>query len=337
MAALLSGGGGLKWGHRFASGVNWTRLVIVAAAVVLAAAGCVDEGELVASSSSGLDGEQGDGDPDGTDGPSATTDAPLRRPTASDPLRVILAGDSVMAGLAPALDAAFGSSGAIESRFILTPSVIRDPAARFTWERQVTEFSPEVVVMLLGTWEAMIIEGEQRGEGSATSTTSSSGAVVVDPADTERWIARYKEDLLVPWVDMMTDDGAQLVWVGMPAIAPGAASSRIEAMNEAISELAAQRDDLVFVDPSVVEGPDGEMREVLEMDGRPRRVRQVDGLHLCPAGAELLAGEVLGVLDSLFVIPFGEGWRDPTWYDNQLSSGALTYPPEACPADTEQG
>src|SRR5690242_14993423 len=53
--------------------------------------------------------------PPTTAAPTTTTTEPgPRRPTVADPLRVVLAGDSVMAGLAPAVKAAVEADGTSE-------------------------------------------------------------------------------------------------------------------------------------------------------------------------------------------------------------------------------
>ncbi len=254
--------------------------------------------------------------------PTTASEAPAptegrRTPSEAEPLRIVLAGDSVMAGLVPPLLAAFEESGTATGRFVLTPSILRDPAVRFTWERQIEAFDPEVVVVLMGTWEAMIVEGAQ-----------DPGA----PAGREAWAARYRDELLGPWVDLLSSGGAAVLWVGMPPVVDGAVARRIPALNAAFAALAAQRDDLTYIDPAPLAGPDGALLEVAEVDGAVRRLRQVDGLHLCPAGALLLAEPVLAVLDQGHGVSFGARWREGGWHDDETSPGTPTYPAASCPA-----
>lgn len=253
---------------------------------------------------------------------STTTVVPDQSNTAralspEDPLRVVFAGDSVMAGLVPPLEAAFAETSAATGRFVLTPSILRDPAVLFTWERQLEEFDPEVVIVLMGTWEAMIIEGE-------------AGIEDVDATETS-WGDAYREQVLAPWVELLAEGGAQVIWVGMPPVNPGAPALRILQLNLAVADLARERDYLTYVDPAPLTGEVGTVLETMVIDGREVRIRQVDGLHLCPAGAALLAEPVLAELAMLFGLPMATRWRDGSWDQHEMSPGAPTYPEHACP------
>jgi hypothetical protein len=213
--------------------------------------------------------------------------------------------------------AAFDEQGAAEGRFVLTPSILRDPAVRFTWRRQVEEFAPEVVIVLMGTWEAMIMEGEDLPGAEEPGSLA--------------WVAHYKNEVLEPWVDLLTADGARVIWVGMPPISEGMSATRITELNAIVERLAGTRDDLTYVAPGSLTGTGGDPIEALEINGVQQRIRQVDGLHLCPAGAELLASEVLDVLHIVAAFPLGEGWRDMPWEDHEMSPGTRTYSAAACP------
>ena len=74
-------------------------------------------------------------------------------PEPVEPVRITLAGDSVMAGLAPTVEAALEATGDAEVEFVLTPSILRDATVRFTWSEQLEQFDPDVIVMFVGTWE----------------------------------------------------------------------------------------------------------------------------------------------------------------------------------------
>lgn len=248
----------------------------------------------------------------------AVTTTTVRAPSPDDPLRVVLAGDSVMAGLVPPLQAAFEETGAAEGRFVLTPSILRDPAVRFTWERQLEEFEPEVVVVLMGTWEAMIVEGAAAGAAAPGS---------------DEWVAGYRAELLEPWVDLLTAGGADVVWVGMPPVAEGEVAALLPALNAAFAGLADERDDLVYVPPGALTAPGGGPLGTADGAAGGAPLRQVDGLHLCPAGAARLAADVLDVLAERHDLPLGGAWtHEAAWSAAEISPGTPTYPPAACPA-----
>lgn len=278
---------------------------ILVAAVFALAAACVAPNQLVEdASTTTVVAEQSIDD---------------RVPSADDPLRVVFAGDSVMAGLVPPLEAAFAETSAAEGRFVLTPSIVRDPAVFFTWERHLEEFDPEVVIVLMGTWEAMIIEGEAGIEDLDTTEPS--------------WGDVYRVEVLAPWVELLAEGGAHVIWVGMPAVNPGAPAVRILQLNLAVADLARQREYLTYVDPAPLAGEvaTGTVHETMIIDGREVRVRQVDGLHLCPAGAALLAEPVLAELAKLVGLPAATHWRTGSWDQHEMSPGAPTYPEHACP------
>ena len=93
--------------------------------------------------------------PDSNAPTTTTTSVPPggRQPTPEDPLRVVLAGDSVMNGLAPAIATALNEGGDSQVQFDLAPSIARDTASRVLWQQQLDATSPDLVVMLIGTWE----------------------------------------------------------------------------------------------------------------------------------------------------------------------------------------
>ena len=262
-------------------------------------------GDSSASEASQPGDEGGDG-PD--EAPTTTTSEP---PMAVE--RVTLAGDSVMAGLEPALSAALGA-GEVESDFILTPSVLRDATVRFTWGQRLEEFGPDVIVMLVGTWEA----------GAAVSGVGQSAGGLEDPA----WGESYVTDVLEPWAELLTADGAQVVWVGAPVTADEGNNFVFAILNAAYRDLAERNDSVHYIESStILSDDDGQYTHASTLpSGEYVRTRQTDGLHLCAQGAIDLAGAVLdeiGVFGELSVPP---GWQDGDWRQDQA------YPPEYCPA-----
>jgi len=238
-----------------------------------------------------------------------------RIPTPENPLRVVMAGDSVMAGLSPPVKAAFESGTAGSVRFVLTPSIIRDATVRFTWEQQLAEFDPEVVVMFVGTWESHEVE---TGSGQAVT--------LGDPS----WRANYEEQILDPWVRLITSQGARVLWIGSPAAANPEANLVFAGLNAVFSSLPERFSEAAYLDASTaLQGPDAGFSPVIpDSSGRLVRTRQVDGLHLCPDGARLLGGEVIARIAADWNVPVGTGWDGPgaSWRaDPQL------YPEESCP------
>ena len=250
--------------------------------------------------------------PPTTPAPTTTTTEPgPRRPTADDPLRIVLAGDSVMAGLAPALKAALETDGTSEVRFILTPSILRDPTVRFTWNQQLEEFNPEIVVMFVGTWESEVL---RTGTGAASE----------DPA----WQGQYETNVLDPWLQLITSRGASVLWIGNPPVANDDANRAFAALNEAYAALPSRWPAVTYLPAQeALNGPTPGFHDVItDADGIWVRTRQIDGLHLCADGAELLAERIVDELVAAFKANEAPGWESGSWRD------ADVFPAASCPA-----
>ncbi len=222
--------------------------------------------------------------------------------------RILLAGDSVMAGLAPALEAAL--RGESEVRYILTPSILRDATVRFAWEQELVSFDPQVVVMFVGTWEL----GEvQNGRGAATTG--------------DDWRTVYDQEILDPWVELITSGGAAVLWIGAPVVPSDDTNLLFLSLNEAYRGLEVRWPAVRYLDStSVLSGGSGRFTEsVVTEDGTRARVRQVDGLHLCPGGAVLLAEAAIAAISEVGEVTENAGWREGTWRD----SGE--FPSGSCP------
>lgn len=260
--------------------------------LALATAGCATDVEMPAVA-------QGTS-PTTTAAP-ATTSAPTtsvppggRQPSATDKLRVVLAGDSVMNGLAPAVATALNEGGESEVNYELSPSIARDAASRVLWQRQLEESRPDLVVMLIGTWE--------RGDPN------------FEPGD-PGWAAWYQEQVLDPFAEMITAGGTRILWVGMPAVADEANTLQLVALNSQFRALA-ERDDMVdYIEGGeYLNGPDGGYTDRLPReDGTVERVRRVDGLHLCPGGSERLAIPVIQYAQQQWNVAVGFDWQNAPW------------------------
>jgi hypothetical protein len=227
--------------------------------------------------------------------PPTTTTVPPggRQPTPDDPLRVVFAGDSVMADLAPAAVDGLVRGGASEAAFVLSPGVALDPSAETIWRRQLETVDPDVIVVLVGTWET----GGQLGEPG-----------------TAGWRARYDAEVLDPFVELVTSGGAQLIWVGMPAVVDALSTFQLGALNEAYASLPERFDQVTYIaGGDYVSAPTGGYAEVLEGPEGPVRVRRVDGLHLCPEGATRIAEPIFDALVADWNVPVAEDWRDGDW------------------------
>lgn len=239
----------------------------------------------------------------------AETPGPTTEP---EPLRITLAGDSVMAGLAPAVTDALERGGDAEVEFVLTPSVLRDASVRFSWSKELEEFDPDVVVMFVGTWEL----------GEVTNGVGTSSG----PND-PNWQTTYETEILDPWIDLVSAQGAEVVWIGAPSVENPDVDLLFIALNETYRALADRHDNVTYVDSTeALAGAGAGYAPVVTTDqGDQVRVRQIDGLHLCPDGAVLLANAVIEDLQERHDVAVPIGWEDDPWRDDE------EYPADSCP------
>lgn len=207
--------------------------------------------------------------------PTTSTTVPVRRPTVADPLRVIVAGDSLAGEVKLPLEHALEGSGRVELDWELVPAIPRRPRAVASWRRLVQREDPEVVVVLVGYWETY--------------------------APVHR---------LAGFVDDTTAGGAELVWIGSPLPRDPGRAAAFAALNEEIRSLADADDRVRFVDGHArVAGADGGF---LAADGDVR-LRWPDGLHLCPDGALRVAEPALQWIADRWDVPVTRGWRTGGW------------------------
>jgi hypothetical protein len=230
-----------------------------------------------------------------------TTTVPAR------PVRVMLAGDSIMGGLAPAVKAAL-AGGRADVRYKLTPAIQGDPPLRLSWEQELPVFDPDVIVLFLGVWE--------------TVTAAMHGYDIDDPAGR----ARYEQEILDPWVRFITSDGARVVWIGHAPVDRADIQPRLVAYEPLLQALPDRWPQVRYLSSTpALNGEDaGFHASVIGADGRRVRTRQVDGLHLCPDGAARLAAVLLGLLD----LPA----TSPDWPTGPWRADAKAFPPGTCPA-----
>jgi uncharacterized protein len=264
-------------------------LAVLALAAALAACGTTDGSSADGSETST------------TEAPTTTTSLPPggRQPTPEDPLRVIFAGDSLMSNLAPAAVAALNGGGAADARFVLNPSVARDPTVQVLWQAQIDEFDPDVIVMLIGTWENA---AEGRAEGGTPG----------DPG----WRESYEPNVVDPFVQLLTSGGADVIWIGMPAVVDPEKTWDYVALNQVYADLPNRYPGQVqYVDGgAAVSAPEGGYVEVIPIPGGGEiRLRRTDGTHLCPDGVVLIARPTLRTIVHDWNVPLLANWETAPW------------------------
>jgi hypothetical protein len=211
-------------------------------------------------------------------------------------LRVLLAGDSVMQNLAPAVSAALNGGGEAQTRFVIVSRLAGDASAQVAWQEELEEFEPDLVVALLGAWE-----------------TISPAFQPTEPG----WPEQFAREAVDPFVEAATADGASLLWISVPRPRVRPLALGLATLGEQLRR-SAERDERVdFLDGSgPVLAPDGTWTEFLPgPDGMPQRVRRIEeqGLHLCPDGVVRLAEPVLAWVVAQEEVPLADGWQQGDW------------------------
>ena len=259
------------------------------------------------------------------DGRSATS-APADEPTASaaedgsipgppvDPAddgvnRILFAGDSLMEEIHATMTAALGD--AAETRFILSPRLIREEGERVIWQTALDDFHPDVVVVLFSHWERLVV-----------------GAQTADDIDD---VDAYAGFVALPFIDYITDNGAEVLWLSAPPLRDQRITAVYAVLNDAYRTATAMRPSATFVDlgPALTGGTGTYSDTLATAAGTLERARNIDGIHLCPGGAVAVAETALGALHELVRTTPAPGWQDGAWRNE-----APFDEPEVCPATT---
>jgi uncharacterized protein len=226
--------------------------------------------------------------------------ASARRPASlGRPPRVLVLGDSVMFDASLAIVAALSAAGATVDNepylgMGLTKTDLYDWRAH--WPGLLAAARPDLVVVLLGAWD---LPG---GGGPATAAVPAA------------WSSLYEADVAEA-ARLLTGAGARVVWIGLPWIRDLASRQQVAALDDAFRTVAGRVAGVTFVDgAAVLAGPDGGYAEHLPgPGGRPERVRKLDGVHLCPAGAARLAAAVVAAVRGWWGLRPVGGWQAGPW------------------------
>jgi hypothetical protein len=209
------------------------------------------------------------------------TTSPSAEPT------ILLAGDSVMQELAWGLVAAL--DGSADARYVGLPDIAGNAAAPAEWQQMlVADGAPDLVVVLVGTWEA-IRAAELPGDHD------------VYPAG------------VAPWLDVVTAE-TDVLWLGYPKPQVEESFTNEELVGY-WSALPDAYPNVEFLDAGAALEQDGAFRTLLDVDGRQVLVRQIDGRHLCQDGVVLMGRVVLAELQQRFDLEPAPGWETGAWRD----------------------
>ena len=125
----------------------------------------------------------------------------------------------------------------------------------------------------------------------------------------EPWDEIYR-DRVADFMARLTDAGVPTFWIGLPTVRSSSFGARIDHINGIYREMAARHGVFFVPTRDVTAGEDGEYAAYLADDsGRSRLMRANDGVHFTTRGYELLAGQLLAMMDQRLSI-FAEAGAD---------------------------
>jgi len=208
-----------------------------------------------------------------------------REVTASRPLRLYIAGDSLAGQLGGHLAALAEKTGLMRARVDSHVSSGLSRPEYFDWPQRlidrVFDSKAEAIVFLVGGNDAQRVEWDGR---------------VLD-VDSPAWLDVYRLRVAEA-MDVATAGGRRLYWIGQPIMRDETYDERMVMLDRVYEEEAAAHEGVTYVDTreifanaagkyaAYLRGPDGDLV----------RVRQGDGVHLTRAGADRLAAHVLDVV-----------------------------------------
>jgi lysophospholipase L1-like esterase len=204
-----------------------------------------------------------------------TTTVPLH-PTAAHPLRVLLFGDSIGTDLDYALLDDLSATGVVK---VFTDDHVDTGLVNsgyFAWipelAHDVYTLKPQIVIGMLGANDDTSFITGQEYPSAAWNT---------------EYLKRVDQLFAIG-----TGDGRKMFWVSVPLMStPGWEPIRI------LQHVAAIRHHVEYINSEAVLDPGHVFHMYLRIDGEIEQVRTSDGIHLAPAGEDLLAQAVMNALN----------------------------------------
>ena len=217
---------------------------------------------------------------------------PAQNPTAANPLRVLLIGDSLGLDLGDSLQNSLASTGVVAATLDGKESTGLTRPDYFNWPAELSsdlpKVSPEVVVVMMGANDPQAFPSPPISYGTAA------------------WNAEYLRRV-VAFMKEATSTGATLIWVSLPPMQDPTLNTEVQNINAIQKQAAAKVPNVVYVNSNPVLAPSGTFEPYVTSGGQEVNVRTPDGTHISPEGGALLSQEVMQVMRSKLGIPLPAG------------------------------
>jgi len=146
-------------------------------------------------------------------------------------------------------------------------------------QTDLTRYTPNVVVIMVGANDGQDFPGPPDVPFGSTA-----------------WSAEY-EQRVGSFMQEAASRHASVIWVGMPPMQDPALSAKMTTLNAIYQAEAAKVPGVTFLSSSTVLGtPTGQFTAYLTYKGQNVDVREPDGTHIAPGGAEVLSQAVLSTM-----------------------------------------
>ncbi len=225
--------------------------------------------------------------PDG-DGPPDDGYRSSRRPTAEDPLRLHIVGDSTMDPVGTSLLQELAIGGVVAAQLDVRISTGLSRPDFFDWPAHLRDVRAaartEIVVIMLGANDAQPFLIDEAPESFGT----------------ERWVETYRQRVR-SLLEELTFDGGWVIWVGQPVMRSVDFDQKMALIDQIYREEVARYPTAVFIDSraALSDGTGNYQAYVTETNGDQLLVRAGDGVHLTPTGGDRLAALILAELAAI--------------------------------------
>jgi hypothetical protein len=219
----------------------------------------------------------------------AVPDKPrLRAATPDQPLKLDVLGDSVAGSFGPGMGRVAQLTGQFEVKVDDKVSSGLTNQVFFNWPKHLVEVtksdSPDVMMVMFGANDFQNI-----------SIDNAHGLTRFTPD----WLAEYRKRVGTA-MDLMKSpkDDRLVVWIGQPIMSPSSPAIGMDQLDYIFATEAAKRPWVVYFDswPYFTDSQGGYNQRLPNADGSLQKLRENDGVHLTPQGADRLAFAVNGKL-----------------------------------------
>jgi hypothetical protein len=211
----------------------------------------------------------------------ATTVAPDTHPTTAHPLRVLIVGDSLGIDLGQPLQNDLANTGVVTATLDARESTGLTRPDYFNWPAELAgdlqRAQPQIVVVMMGANDPQDFPG---------------------PPDTPyaapQWNGLYAQRA-AQFMQIAGSGGASVIWVGLPPMRDPGLSAQMSDLNAVDQQQAAAlKPPVDFLSSWTVLGTaqGGYTAFITNAAGQVVNVRSPDGIHLTPAGGEVLSQQV---------------------------------------------